>query len=125
MTADVAVRNKAIVREVFDKVVNGGDADLAARFYKGDYIQHNPNVPQGLAGLQGLIRAMHAGGDAPHAEIRLINAEDNMVWVLVEWSGGSWPAGAPRLTHTAEIFRVEDGMMAEHWDVLQFAPPGD
>ena len=117
----VTEKNKQIAREIFDKIVNGGDADLAAKDYKEDYIQHNPNVPQGLAGLQGLIRAMHASGDPMHAEIVLMNAEDDMVWLLIEWSGGTLPPGMPRLSHTAEIFRVGDGMMAEHWDVLQFA----
>jgi predicted SnoaL-like aldol condensation-catalyzing enzyme len=124
VTASQAERNKEIVREIFEKIVNGGDADLAARFYKEDYIQHNPNVPQGLAGLQGLIRQMHASGNPMHAEIVLLNAEDDRVWVLVDWSGGALPEGFPRLTRTAEIFRVEDGMMAEHWDVLQFEQPG-
>lgn len=118
-----AAKNKQIVREIFDKIVNGGDADLAEEFYKEDYLQHNPHVEQGLAGLQKLIRRMHASGDPMRAEIKLMNAEDDKVWLLVEWSGGSLPEGVPRLTHTAEIFRVEDGMMAEHWDVLQFAPP--
>jgi predicted SnoaL-like aldol condensation-catalyzing enzyme len=53
------------------------------------------------------------------AEIELINAEDDMVWLLVEWSGGSLPDGQPRIAKTAEVFRVEDGKMAEHWDVVQ------
>jgi predicted SnoaL-like aldol condensation-catalyzing enzyme len=121
--SETTTRNKHIVREIFEKIVNGGDADLAKAYYKEDYIQHNPHVAQGLAGLQGLIRQMHASGNPMHAEIVLMNAEDDMVWLLVEWSGGALPEGAPRLTHTAEIFRVEDGKMAEHWDVVQLAQP--
>jgi predicted SnoaL-like aldol condensation-catalyzing enzyme len=117
-----ALRNKEIVREIIEKVVNGGDADLAARYYKADYIQHNPNVAQGLDGLQELIRAMHSSPNPPRAEIKLINAEDDMVWLLLEWSGGDMPEGLPRISKTAEVFRVEDGMMAEHWDVLELAP---
>jgi predicted SnoaL-like aldol condensation-catalyzing enzyme len=122
--SEVTEKNKEIVREIFDKIVNGGDADLAAKYYQEGYIQHNSDVPQGLAGLQRLIRGMHASGDPMHAEIALMNAEEDMVWVLVEWSGGKLPPGTPRLVRTAEIFRVEDGMMAEHWDVLHFAPAG-
>jgi len=122
MSLALAERNKQIVREIFEKIVNGGDVDLAADYYREDYIQHNPAVAQGLAGLQKLLRQMHAG-DPMHAEIVLMNAEDDMVWLLVEWSGGTLPPGVPRLTHTAEVFRVADGKMAEHWDVLQFVPP--
>ena len=118
-TADTPAHNKQRVREVIDKIVNGGDADLADSYYREDYIQHNPNVPQGLEGLQGLIRQMHRLPNPPRAEIVLINAEDDMVWVLVEWSGGDLPGEGPKITKTAEIFRVEDGKMAEHWDVLE------
>jgi predicted SnoaL-like aldol condensation-catalyzing enzyme len=120
--SDQAQKNKEIVKLIFEKIVNGGDADLAAKYYKADYIQHNPNVAQGLEGLQTLIRGMHASGNPMHAGIKLINAEEDMVWLLVEWTGGAdLPADIPRITHTAEIFRVKDGMMAEHWDVLQYA----
>ncbi len=115
--------NKAIVREIFDKVINAGDWELAAKYYKEDYIQHNPLVPQGLAGLQGVIRALHASGKPMHAEIKLMNAEADRVWLLLEWSGGDVPEGAPRMTRSAEVFRVEDAMMAEHWDVIQIEQP--
>jgi predicted SnoaL-like aldol condensation-catalyzing enzyme len=121
-TVSETEKNKAIVREIFEKIVNGGDADLAAQFYKDDYIQHNPNVEQGLAGLQKLIRQMHAAEQPMHAEIVLMNAEDDMVWLLIEWSGGVRKDGTPRVMQSAEIFRVEDGLMAEHWDVVPFAP---
>ncbi len=122
--SDIAQKNKAIVEEIFEKIVNGGDADLAAKFYKEDYIQHNPNVPQGLAGLQGLIRGMHAMWPNVKCDVKLINAEGDMVWLLCQWSGNEPSDGSPRLSHTAEIFRVENGMMAEHWDVLQYEQKG-
>lgn len=116
--------NKQRVREAMQKIVNGGDADLADAYYREDYIQHNPNVPNGREALKKLIRALHSTGDPMQVEIVLMNAEDDMVWLLLEWSGGTVPAGMPRITNTAEIFRVEDGMMAEHWDVVQTSPSG-
>jgi predicted SnoaL-like aldol condensation-catalyzing enzyme len=117
--------NKQRVREIFAGVVNGGNVELAAEYYKEDYIQHNPMVAPGLAGLQDVIRGLHASGNPMHAEIKLMNAEDDRVWILIEWSGGNSPPGSPRLTASAEVFRVEDGMMAEHWDVLQFGVGSD
>lgn len=119
--SETAARNKELVREIIQKVVNEGNADLAVRYYREDYIQHNPHVAPGLAGLQELIRSMHAKGNPPRAEIVLINAEDDMVWLLLKWSGGELPDGLPRIRRTVEIFRVEDGRMAEHWDVLELA----
>ena len=115
--------NKALVREVFEKVINGGDADLAAKYYTVDYVQHNPNVAQGLEGLQALLRAMHSSPSPMQAEIVLMNAEDDMVWLLVNWTGGEQRDDRPRLGASAEVFRVEDGMLAEHWDVVQMEPP--
>jgi predicted SnoaL-like aldol condensation-catalyzing enzyme len=122
--SETTERNKQRVREVIDQVVNTGDAELAAEYYREDYIQHNPHVAQGLAGLQALIRAMHASGDPMRAEILMMIAEGDMVWALLEWSGGPTIEGAQRLERAVEIFRIEDGMMAEHWDVIQLSPPG-
>ena len=120
---DTTVRNKQRAREVIERIVNGGDVDLADEYYREDYIQHNPAVGQGREALKKLLRAMHSMADPMHVEIKLINAEDDMVWLLLEWSGGSLPEGMPRMQQTAEIFRMEDGMMAEHWDVLQMTQP--
>jgi predicted SnoaL-like aldol condensation-catalyzing enzyme len=118
--SETAQKNKQRVREIIEKIVNGGDVELAAEYYREDYIQHNPLVAPGLVGLQALLRAMHASGNPMQAEIELINAEDDMVWVLMRWTGGDTIPGSPRLQQTIEIFRVEDGKMAEHWDMLQF-----
>lgn len=120
---DTVAYNKQRAREVIEKIVDGGDVDLADEYYREDYIQHNPAVGQGREALKNVIRAMHASGEPMHVEIKLINAEDDMVWLLLEWSGGKLPEGMPRIEQTAEIFRMEDGMMAEHWDVLQIARP--
>jgi predicted SnoaL-like aldol condensation-catalyzing enzyme len=116
---DVGERNKQRVREIFDKVVNAGDAEIAAQYYREDYIQHNPLVAQGLAGLQELIRNMHASGNPMRGEIEMMVAEGDMVWAMIEWSSDGATPGMPRLQKCVEIFRVEDGLMAEHWDVLQ------
>ena len=115
-------RNKQRVREIIDRIVNGGDVALADAYYREDYIQHNPLVAQGRAGLKTVLRQMHASGNPRQAEILLINAEDDMVWALLRWSGGDVAPGTPALQVSTEVFRVEDGMMAEHWDCIQVGP---
>lgn len=117
--AESTEKNKQRVREIIDKIVNGGDVDLADEYYREDYIQHNPLVARGRAGLKDLLRRMHASGSPMHAEILLINAEDDMVWALLQWSGGDRTPGVPTLQLSTEVFRVEQGMMAEHWDCMQ------
>ena len=119
--SETAAYNKQRAREVIEKVVNAGDLELADSYYREDYIQHNPAVGQGREALKNAIRGLHSFTPPLRAEIKLINAEDDMVWLLLEWSGGNAPPGTPRLHLTTEIFRVEDGMMAEHWDVLQMS----
>ncbi len=120
--SETTERNKQRVREIIDRIVNGGDVELADAYYREDYIQHNPLVAQGREGLKTLLRQMHATGKPRQAEIVLINAEDDMVWALLRWSGGDVAPGTPTLQVSTEVFRVEDGMMAEHWDCVQIGP---
>lgn len=117
--------NKQRVREIFDRIVNGGEVELADAYYREDYVQHNPLVAQGRAGLKALLERMHGSADPMRAEIVLIDAVDDRVWVMLEWSGGHRTPGAPALQRSVEVFRVEDGLMAEHWDCMQIGPePG-
>jgi predicted SnoaL-like aldol condensation-catalyzing enzyme len=117
--------NKQRVREIFDRIINGGDIELADAYYRDDYIQHNPLVAQGRAGLKALLAHMHGSPDPMRAEIVLIDAVDDRVWVMLDWSGGGRAPGAPALQRSVEVFRVEDGLMAEHWDCIQIGPePG-
>lgn len=124
--------NKALVREVFERVINGHDAALAAAFYAEDYIQHNPRVPTGRAGLQQLLDMMFAGIPDLEGRVTLMMAEGDRVMALVEWSGthlgpfaGSPATGRPIRFKSAEIFRVRDGLLTEHWDVVEWPTQGD
>lgn len=111
--------NERRVREIVEQIINGGDIELADAYYREDYIQHNPRVAQGRAGLKAVLKHMHGSGNPMRAEIVLIDAVDDRVWVLLSWSGGDRTPGAPALQSSVEVFRIEDGMMAEHWDCVQ------
>jgi steroid delta-isomerase-like uncharacterized protein len=118
--------NKDLIREVFSRVINGRNAALAANYYAPDYLQHNPRVPQGLAGLQSLLEYLFAAFADLHGELVLMVAEDDVVMTLVDWTGthtGDF-AGAPATGKTftfrsAEIFRIKDGLLVEHWDAVE------
>jgi len=117
--------NKQRVREIIGRIINGGDIELADAYYREDYVQHNPLVAQGRAGLKALLRQMHRSPAPMRAEIVLIDAVDDRVWVMLDWSGGDRTPGAPALQRSVEVFRVQDGLMAEHWDCTQIGPePG-
>jgi steroid delta-isomerase-like uncharacterized protein len=117
--------NKALVREVFEQVFTRRDAGLAAKYYAVDYVQHNPRVPPGLAGIQTFLRYLFDGFAELHAELVLTLAEDDRVMTLVDWRGthtGTF-AGVPATGkeirfRSAEVFRIQDGMLVEHWDAV-------
>jgi predicted SnoaL-like aldol condensation-catalyzing enzyme len=110
-------RNKAIVRDFYTTVLIGRDVDAARRFLRPDYIQHNPQVPTGLEGFMDTFRQRFAQKLPPdyHRELLNVVGDNNMVVVFVRqtWTGRD---GQHHQALGFDMFRVQDGMIAEHWD---------
>lgn len=110
-------RNKAIVRDFYTTVLIGRDVDAAPRFLRPDYIQHNPDVPTGLKGFMEVCRARFVQPLPSDYKRELLNviAENDMVVVYVRqtWSSRD---GQHHQALGFDMFRVQDGMIAEHWD---------
>lgn len=113
----LTVRNKALVRDFYTTVLVGRDVDAAPRFLRSDYIQHNPNVPTGLTGFMDTFRARFAQrlpADYNREVLNVIGENDMVViYARQTWTGRDGQA------HTAlgfDMFRVQDGKIAEHWD---------
>ena len=104
--------NKALVLEAFDTLFNKRDYAAAARFWSDTYIQHSAHIEPGREGLFTLIRSTP---DTLRYEHQLIVAEGDYVIVHGRFSG----TGRPIAWIAADIVRIEDGRLAEHWDVLQ------
>jgi len=125
MTSSTAERNRELIHRVFETVINAHDPGRADGFYRADYIQHNADVAPGLAGMQQLLTMLLEAFPDLKAEISLSLAEADRVMVLVDWTGthlGAF-AGTPATRRairfrSAEIFRIENGLIAEHWDVV-------
>lgn len=105
-------QNKALVLEAFDTLFNRRDYDAAARFWSEQYIQHSAHIAPGRDGLFTLIKSLP---DTLRYEHSLILAEGDHVIVHGRFSG----SGRPAAWIAADILRIEDGKLAEHWDVLQ------
>ena len=105
-------QNKALVLKAFDTLFNKRDYDAASRFWSNEYIQHSAHIRPGRDGLFNLIRSAPA---SLKYEPGLILAEGEYVIVHGRFSGH----GRPRSWIAADIVRVADGVLAEHWDVLQ------
>ena len=110
------VQNKALVLQAFDTLFNKRDYKAAERYWSSNYIQHSAHIPPGRDGLFNLVRSTPA---SLKYEPGLIAAENDYVndYVIVH---GRFPGtGRPRNWVAADVVRVADGMLAEHWDVLQ------
>ncbi|WP_405634634.1 ester cyclase [Streptomyces sp. NBC_00056] len=105
-------RNKAIVREAFDALFNKRDYATAERFWSPDYIRHSAHIEPGREGLSNLVKSLPA--ELKH-ECELIMAEGDTVMVRGRFSGHVQPA--PWIA--AGFLRMEDGILAEHWDVIE------
>ncbi|HWY46331.1 MAG TPA: nuclear transport factor 2 family protein [Bryobacteraceae bacterium] len=105
-------QNKALVLEAFDTLFNKRDYEAAARFWSDAYIQHSAHIGPGRDGLFNLIRSTPGTLRYEH---QLILAEGDYVIVHGRFSG----TGRPVSWVAADIVRIENGRLAEHWDVLQ------
>jgi predicted SnoaL-like aldol condensation-catalyzing enzyme len=103
--------NKALAREAMISLFQRRDASAVERFYAPNYIQHNPNIAQGRDALRELVANL---SDAVYYEPGIIVAEGDFVALHGRIRG--W-AEAPQVV--IDLFRIEDGKLAEHWDVLQ------
>jgi predicted SnoaL-like aldol condensation-catalyzing enzyme len=117
--ADQAVteRNKALVRDFYTTVLIERNVDAAPRFLRTDYVQHNPQVPTGLKGFMDTFRERFAQKLPSDYKRELLNVvgDNEMVVVYVRqtWTGGD---GQHHQALGFDMFRVKDGMIAEHWD---------
>jgi len=105
-------KNKALVLEAFDTLFNKRDYEAAERYWSPNYIQHSAHNEPGRDGLFNLIRNTP---DTLRYEHQLIVAEGNYVIVHGRFSG----IGRPVAWIAADIVRIDNGRLAEHWDVLQ------
>jgi predicted SnoaL-like aldol condensation-catalyzing enzyme/ketosteroid isomerase-like protein len=104
--------NKALVLEAFDTLFNQRDYGAAARFWSEHYIQHSAHIAPGRDGLFDLVRTLP---ETLKYENQLVVAEGDFVFLHGRFSGH----GRPRAWIAADIVRTQDGILVEHWDVLQ------
>ncbi len=107
--------NKQIVLKFYEEFFNGHDVSSALRYVREDYIQHNPTVPQGRQGLMDAFAEKFAAHPEFRLEVQMVISEGDMVAVYHHSMGADGTAQ----TKIVDWYRLEDGRLAEHWDVLQ------
>jgi predicted SnoaL-like aldol condensation-catalyzing enzyme len=105
-------RRVQIVLKAFDTLFNKRDYASAERFWSPHYIQHSAHIPPGRDGLFDLVKALPA---TLRYENHIAAATDDFVILHGRFSG----IGQPTAWVVADIVRMEDGVLAEHWDVIQ------
>jgi predicted SnoaL-like aldol condensation-catalyzing enzyme len=112
MASELEEKNKALVLKAFDTLFNERDYATAERFWSPQYIQHSAHIAPGREGLFNLIKSLPP---TLKYEAGTIVAEGNFVIVHGRFSG----FGAAANWIAADILRIEDGLLVEHWDVIQ------
>lgn len=110
--------NKTLVKNFVEDILVNGKMDKLAGYFDGDhYIQHNPQIPDGLSGLGAALKALGEQGIfIKYDKIHKVLGEGNFVLVVSEGHFGK--------DHDSfyDLFRVENGKIAEHWDVIETIP---
>ena len=111
--------NRATVLAFINLAFNDKKVQEAVTKYVGStYIQHNPRIPDGIDGLLTFASSMQAQFPLAHSSVKRIIAEGDLVVVHSKVTYSPDDQG----TAAADIFRLEQGKIVEHWDILQEIP---
>jgi len=108
--------NKELVIRAVTEVFINGDASALDRYWSENYVQHNPQIPNGREAL----KQMMSGGGNMKYEMGLVVADGDFVMVHARITGFG-----PKPLIGVDIFRIKEGKLAEHWDVLQEEVPAE
>ena len=119
--------NKRLIRGYIEEVFNKHQPEASDRFVAKDFIEHNPRLPhEGLAGTKKFLNIVFAAFSDYHGEIQNLVAEGDMVVSRTQWTGtndgpydGRPATGNKLVFSTSDFFRIENGKIAERWDVVE------
>jgi predicted ester cyclase len=118
--------NKALIRGYYEEVLNKHQPEASDRFVATDFVEHNPRLPhEGLTGTKKFLNIVFAAFSDYHAEIQQLVAEGDWVVARTQFTGtndgpyqGRPATGNKLVFSTADFFRIENGKIAERWDVV-------
>lgn len=108
-------KNKEVIRKFYQEFFNDHIVGSADKYVREDYIQHNPGVDQGRESLKSAFADKFVSDPDFRLDIKMLIAEKDLVAVYLK---NVDPQGNTKC-RVVDIYRLEDGMLAEHWDVLQ------
>jgi steroid delta-isomerase-like uncharacterized protein len=124
-------QNKALARRLVEEVINRGDISVGDELMSSDFVEHEelpPGIPPGREAPKALFNMMHNAFPDLHATIEHLLAEGDTVVLHMTWTGthegefmGMPPTGKRFSIQVIDIIRVVDGLLAEHWGVMDMA----
>ncbi|BCM88175.1 hypothetical protein IAD21_00002 [Abditibacteriota bacterium] len=110
--------NKKLVLDFYQQFFGDKDIRAADKYLAPSYIQHNPLAATGRDAVKRFFTPFFANPAIPRTkiDIRRVAADGDLVWLHIR----SKTTGAERAV--VDIFRVKDGKIVEHWDVIQTVP---
>ena len=115
---DKTETNKALMQTYMDDLLHGRKEKFSSYFESNNYIQHNPLVADNLTGLFAGLKALANKGKAvKYDRVHNVLGEGNFVLVLAEGSFGDRPVSY------YDLYRIDNGKIAEHWDTIEPIPP--
>ena len=110
--------NRTLVLDFYDQVFNRHEVAEGAKVIADSYKQHNPEVPDGKEPFVSFFTGFFAENPDSRAEVVRSATDDDLVWLHVHSTNGAEDRGQAVI----DIFRVKDGQIVEHWDVIQPVP---
>ena len=111
-------RNKQLVLALYQKLIGEKDFEGARRYMGDGYRQHAPYAADGHEGVRAWLEGFKAAFPNHRYEIKKVLAEGDMVVLHLHGMNGPNPHGES----VVDFFRVENGKVVEHWDVIQPIP---
>src|SRR6202140_761816 len=112
MSESTAEQNKAFALEAWETLFNKKDYVAAEKFWSNNYVQHSAHIPPGRQGLFDLVRS--APPTMRYENSRIL-AEGDFLMLHGRFTN----VGQPAAWIVADLVRLEDGRLAEHWDVVE------
>ncbi|MFI3321028.1 MAG: nuclear transport factor 2 family protein [Rikenellaceae bacterium] len=115
---DKSNENKALIEKFANEILVAGKFENIVDYFEGNtYIQHNPNIGDGLAAFSDAVKTMTENGVVMKFDkIHKILGEGNFVLLISE---GLFGKNGGKPTSFYDLFRIDGGKIAEHWDVVE------
>jgi len=111
-------QNKKIVVDFYEKAINQKDFDAASKHLGARYTQHNPNAADGPEGLKAFLQFLREKFPSSRSEIKRVFSDGDYVILHVH----AVREPGTRGNAIVDIFKLENGKVVEHWDVVQPIP---